>query len=73
MLGFLVLVHIFTKLQLPVKNWYDLNEEKTIADAILERIISSAIRFEHKVESMKKKLRTTKKKLSKTNCNFKMF
>ena len=32
--------------QLPVKSWYDLIEEKTIADAILDRIIHSAIRFE---------------------------
>lgn len=41
--------------QLPVKNWYDLIEEKTIADAILDRIIHSAIRFELKGESMRKK------------------
>lgn len=41
--------------QLPVKSWYDLIEEKTIADAILDRIIHSAIRFELKGESMRKK------------------
>jgi DNA replication protein DnaC len=41
--------------QLPVKNGYDLIEEKTIADAILDRIIHSAIRFELQGESMKKK------------------
>lgn len=41
--------------QLPIKNWYDLIEEKTIADAILDRIIHSAIRFELKGESIKKK------------------
>ncbi len=43
--------------QLPVKNWYDLIEEKTIADAILDRIIHSAIRFELKGESMRKKMK----------------
>jgi DNA replication protein DnaC len=41
--------------QLPVKNWYELFEDKTIADAILDRIIHSAIRFELKGESMRKK------------------
>lgn len=40
--------------QLPVKNWYELIEEKTIADAILDRIIHSAIRFELKGESLRK-------------------
>jgi DNA replication protein DnaC len=43
--------------QLPVKNWYDLIEEKTIADAILDRIIHSAIRFELKGESRRKKMK----------------
>jgi len=43
--------------QLPVKNWYDLIEEKTIADAILDRIIHSAIRFELKGESKRKKMK----------------
>ena len=43
--------------QLPVKNWYDLIEEKTIADAILDRIIHSAIRFELRGESMRKKMK----------------
>jgi DNA replication protein DnaC len=43
--------------QLPVKSWYDLIEEKTIADAILDRIIHSAIRFELKGESMRKKMK----------------
>jgi DNA replication protein DnaC len=40
-----------------VKNWYDLIEEKTIADAILDRIIHAAIRFELKGESMRKKMK----------------
>lgn len=43
--------------QVPVKNWYDLIEEKTIADAILDRIIHTAIRFELKGESMRKKMK----------------
>ncbi|WP_291101526.1 MULTISPECIES: IS21-like element helper ATPase IstB [unclassified Flavobacterium] len=43
--------------QIPVKNWYDLIQEKTIADAILDRIIHSAIRFELKGESMRKKMK----------------
>ncbi|MFN0189538.1 MAG: IS21-like element helper ATPase IstB [Bacteroidia bacterium] len=43
--------------QLPVKSWYNLIEEKTIADAILDRIIHSAIRFELKGESMRKKMK----------------
>lgn len=43
--------------QLPIKNWYELIEEKTIADAILDRIVHSAIRFELKGESMRKKMK----------------
>lgn len=43
--------------QLPVKSWYDLIEEKTIADAILDRIIHSAHRFELQGESMRKKMK----------------
>ena len=43
--------------QLPVKNWYELFEDKTIADAILDRIIHSAISFELKGESMRKKMK----------------
>lgn len=44
--------------QVPVKNWYDLIEEKTIADAILDRIIHTAIRFGLKGESMRKKMKS---------------
>ena len=43
--------------QLPVKNWYEIIEEKTIADAILDRIVHSAFRFELKGESMRKKMK----------------
>jgi DNA replication protein DnaC len=41
--------------QLHVKNWYELFENRTIADTILDRIIHSAIRLELKGESMRKK------------------
>lgn len=40
--------------QLPVKNWYDIIDESTIADAILDRIIHTAHRIEIKGESMRK-------------------
>jgi len=43
--------------QIPLKNWYDLMEEKTIADAFLDRIIHSAFRFELKGESLRKKMK----------------
>jgi len=41
--------------QLPVSKWYDVIGEKTIADAILDRIIHDAHRIELKGESMRKK------------------
>lgn len=40
--------------QIPVKAWHDLFSEKTIADAFLDRIIHSAIRFELEGESLRK-------------------
>jgi len=40
--------------QLPVKNWYEIIGESTIADAILDRIIHTAHRIELKGESMRK-------------------
>jgi DNA replication protein DnaC len=43
--------------QLPVKNWHDLFDEKMLADAILDRIVHSALRFELKGESMRKKMK----------------
>lgn len=39
--------------QLPVKNWYEVIGEKTIADAILDRIVHQAHRIELKGESMR--------------------
>jgi DNA replication protein DnaC len=40
-----------------VKNWHDLFDEKMLADAILDRIVHSALRFELKGESMRKKMK----------------
>ncbi len=41
--------------QLPVKQWYDVIGEKTIADAILDRIVHNAQRIALKGESLRKK------------------
>jgi len=41
--------------QLPVKQWYDVIGEKTLADAILDRIVHDAHRIELKGESLRKK------------------
>lgn len=41
--------------QLPVNKWYDIIGDKTIADAILDRLIHQAHRIELKGESMRKK------------------
>jgi DNA replication protein DnaC len=43
--------------QLPVKGWYEMIGEKTIADAILDRLIHQSHRIELKGESMRKKRR----------------
>ena len=45
--------------QLPVKGWYDVIGEKTIADAILDRLVHQALRVELYGESIRK--RKTKK------------
>lgn len=45
--------------QVPVSKWHDVIGEKTVADAILDRIIHQAHRLELKGESMRKK-QTTK-------------
>lgn len=39
----------------PVQGWYDIIGEKTIADAILDRLIHQSHRLELKGESMRKK------------------
>ena len=41
--------------QLPVKLWYDVIGEKTLADAIMDRIVYNAIRVDLKGESLRKK------------------
>lgn len=41
--------------QIPVSEWFELIGEKTIADAILDRIVHTAHRIELKGESMRKK------------------
>lgn len=43
--------------QLPVSKWHEVIGEKTIADAILDRIVHDAHRLELKGESMRKKRR----------------
>lgn len=45
--------------QLPVAKWYELFEEQTIADAVLDRIVHTSNRIELKGESLRKK-QTTK-------------
>lgn len=41
--------------QLPVTKWYDVIEDSTIADAILDRLINGSHRLELKGESLRKK------------------
>ena len=41
--------------QIPVQGWYDIIGEKTIADAVLDRLIHQAHRIELHGESMRKK------------------
>lgn len=41
--------------QLPVSKWYEIIGEKTIADAILDRLIHQSHRIELRGESMRKK------------------
>ena len=41
--------------QLPVRQWYDVIGEKTVADAILDRIVHQSQRIELKGESLRKK------------------
>ncbi len=42
--------------QLPIKNWYDIIGEDTIADAVLDRLTHSSYRIELTGESLRKKL-----------------
>jgi DNA replication protein DnaC len=54
--------------QLPVKQWYDIIGDKTIADAILDRIVHAAHRIELKGESLRKK-NAEKKLLNQNDLN----
>jgi DNA replication protein DnaC len=40
--------------QVPVKNWYDVIGEQTVADAILDRLVHQSTRIELKGESLRK-------------------
>lgn len=46
--------------QLPVGKWFDIIGEKTIADAIMDRLVHPSHRIELKGDSMRKKVRKTK-------------
>ena len=41
--------------QIPIKQWHEIIGEKTVADAILDRIVHNAQRIELKGESLRKK------------------
>lgn len=43
--------------QFPVKNWHDLFPDRTLSDALLDRIIHTAVRFSLEGESQRKKMR----------------
>ena len=45
--------------QLPVSGWYDIIGEKTVADAILDRIVHEA----HRIDLMGESMRKTRKKV----------
>jgi DNA replication protein DnaC len=44
--------------QLPVSGWYDNIGEPTLADAILDRLLHQAHRFERKGDSLRRKTLT---------------
>lgn len=46
--------------QLPIKQWHEIIGEPTIADAICDRLFSSAHKIEFKGESMRKKMSNEK-------------
>jgi DNA replication protein DnaC len=49
--------------QVPVRNWYEIIGEKTIADAILDRLIHQSHRIELEGESMRRKRKVFKKEI----------
>ncbi len=48
--------------QLPIKQWYEVIGETTVADAILDRILNNAQRIELKGESLRRKMDKKKEK-----------
>jgi DNA replication protein DnaC len=52
--------------QVPVSKWYELIGEKTVADAILDRIVHESHRLELKGESMRKKGQIKKEAVAET-------
>ena len=52
--------------QVPVKNWHEVIGEKTLADAILDRIVHQSIRIELYGESLRKKLKPKSEKTETT-------
>jgi len=40
--------------QISIKNWYDVIDEKTIADAVLDRIVHQSVRIELFGESLRR-------------------
>ena len=52
--------------QVPVKNWHEVIGEKTLADAILDRIVHQSIRIELYGESLRKKLKPKSEKIETT-------
>lgn len=54
--------------QLPVSRWYDVIGEKTIADAIMDRLVHQSHRIEINGESMRKKaVNTNQNRLTEIN------
>jgi len=49
--------------QLPVSGWYDIIGEKTVADAVLDRLVHDA----HRLELMGESLRKTRNRPAKTS------
>ena len=41
--------------QIPIKEWYDIIGEKTISDAVLDRIVHQSLRIELFGESLRRK------------------
>jgi len=53
--------------QVPVKNWYDVIGEQTVADAILDRLVHQSVRIELKGESLRKNRKENATEQSKKN------